>query len=139
HQIADSSKMAGMFRQYKFNIANIVNRDRMNYLAVKIYPLDFPGTPAPPQLEALGPFYPNGGPTGNIGKNVTMLASVGWDWMPAVRDRNMGLWQPVFLTSSGPVSIEPPHIVTKLPNAPDTSRAELSISLKLTNHSQSTQ
>lgn len=29
------------------------------------------------------PNEPN--PTGDIGKNVTMLCSVGWDWMPAVR------------------------------------------------------
>ena len=55
-------------------------------LAVEIYPLDYPGFPAKEQLQALGPFYENGGPTGDIGKNVTMLCSVGWDWMPAIRN-----------------------------------------------------
>jgi exo-1,4-beta-D-glucosaminidase len=134
-QVADSSEMAGMFRQYKFDITDQINQKQKNYLAVKIYPLDFPGKPAHPQLKALGPFYPNGGPTGDIGKNVTMLASVGWDWMPAVRDRNMGIWQPVFLSSSGPVAIDAPHVVTILPDLPDTSKAGLNISMKLVNHS----
>ncbi len=139
HQIADSSKMVGMFRQYKFDITNQVHQKQKNYLAVKIYPLDFPGKPAHPQLKALGPFYPNGGPTGDIGKNVTMLASVGWDWMPAVRDRNMGIWQPVFLSSSGTVTIEAPHVLTMLPNLPDTSRAGLNINMKLVNHGSHSQ
>jgi exo-1,4-beta-D-glucosaminidase len=139
HQIADSSQMAGMFRQYKFDVTDHINRNGKNFLAVKIYPLDDPGRPSHPQLKALGPFYPNGGPTGDIGKNVTMLASVGWDWMPAVRDRNMGIWQPVFISSSGSVTIDAPHVITLLPDLPDTNRAELNISMKLVNHSRGKQ
>ncbi|HYW35530.1 MAG TPA: glycoside hydrolase family 2 TIM barrel-domain containing protein, partial [Balneolaceae bacterium] len=130
----DSTDMVGMFRQYRFDVTNYIHHDQKNYLAVKIYPLDYPGHPSHPQLKALGPFYSNGGPTGDIGKNVTMLCSVGWDWMPAVRDREMGIWQPVFLSSSGSVTIDTPHIVTTLPNLPDTSRANLDISMKLSNH-----
>ena len=68
---------------------------------MKIYPLDYPGLPSTEQLKALGDFFANGGPTGDIGKNVTMLCSVGWDWMPPVRDRNIGLWLPVYLRTSG--------------------------------------
>ncbi|HKK45336.1 MAG TPA: glycoside hydrolase family 2 TIM barrel-domain containing protein, partial [Balneolaceae bacterium] len=139
HQLADSTDMAGMFRQYRFDITDYINRDSKNYLAVKIYPLDYPGLPAPAQLKALGPFYANGGPTGDIGKNVTMLCSIGWDWMPAVRDREMGIWQPVYISTSGPVTIDEPHIVTKLPDLPDTSRAGLNISMRLDNHSSHSQ
>lgn len=139
HPLADSTEMVGMFRQYRFDITDYVHRDSKNYLAVKIYPLDEPGLPAPPQLKALGPFYANGGPTGDIGKNMTMLCAIGWDWMPAVRDREMGLWQPVSISTSGPVTIDEPHIVTTLPDLPDTSRAGLNISMKLANHSSLSQ
>ncbi|MDE3182454.1 MAG: beta galactosidase jelly roll domain-containing protein [Bacteroidota bacterium] len=133
-QIADSSQMAGMFAQYSLDVTNTIHAGETNVLAVKIYPLDYPGLPATPQLKALGDFFANGGPTGDIGKNVTMLCSVGWDWMPAVRDRNMGIWQPVYLRTSGQVVIQNPHIKTELPNLPDTNIAHLSLDLSLNNY-----
>ena len=98
--------------------------------------MDFPGLPAREQLKAMDDFFENGGPTGDIGKNVTMLCSVGWDWMPPVRDRNIGIWQPVFLRTSGDVTIVQPQVITDLPNLPDTTVARLSLNLSLSNHSQ---
>jgi len=136
-QIADSTQMAGMFAQYSFDVSKFIKAGEENALAVKIYPLDYAGLPDTEQLEALGDFYFNGGPTGDIGKNVTMLCSVGWDWMPPVRDRNMGIWLPVYLRTSGAVTISEPKLVTLLPNLPDTSQAKISLKLKLLNHSQS--
>ena len=133
-QIADSSRMVGMFAEYSFDVSKLVKTGDKNVLAVKIYPLDEPGFPAQEQLKALDDFYANGGPTGDIGKNVTMLCSVGWDWMPPVRDRNMGIWQPVILRTSGDVTIGQPHLITDLPNLPDTSVAKLSLNLSLSNH-----
>jgi exo-1,4-beta-D-glucosaminidase len=132
--IADSSQMAGMFATYALDISHAVRPGQENGLAIEIYPLDYPGLPAHPQLDALGDFYANGGPTGDIGKNVTMLCSVGWDWMPAVRDRNMGIWQPVYLRISGKVTIDRPKVVTTLPRLPDTSLAAISLGLQLANH-----
>ncbi|MCR8560731.1 beta galactosidase jelly roll domain-containing protein [Mucilaginibacter sp. BJC16-A38] len=134
-QIADSTQMAGMFAEYSLDVTKAINVGGENALAVKIYPLDYAGYPAKEQLKALGPFYENGGPTGDIGKNVTMLCSVGWDWIPPVRDRNMGIWQPVFLRTTGAVTIAHPKLVTELPNLPDTSVAKLSLNLSLANHS----
>ena len=133
-QIADSTQMAGMFAEYSLDISKHVNAGGDNVLAVKIYPLDYPGFPDKEQLEAMGPFYLNGGPTGDIGKNVTMLCSAGWDWIPPVRDRNMGIWQPVFLRTTGGVTISHPKLVTDLPKLPDTSVAKLSLNLTLDNH-----
>ncbi|MEO8819446.1 MAG: sugar-binding domain-containing protein [Ginsengibacter sp.] len=138
-RIADSSEMSGMFAQYSLDVSKVINAGKNNALAVKIYPLDFPGLPATPQLKALGDFFANGGPTGDIGKNVTMLCSVGWDWMPAVRDRNMGIWQPVYLRTSGQVTIQNPHIKTDLGNLPDTNVAKLSLNLSLNNFSDAAQ
>jgi len=136
HQIADSTQMAGMFGEYSLDVSNAIIAGQKNALAVKIYPLDFPGTPAEEQLKAMGPFFENGGPTGDIGKNVTMLCSVGWDWIPPVRDRNMGIWLPVYLRTSGAVTIGRPHLVTTLPQLPDTTVADLSLSLSLFNAQQ---
>lgn len=137
-QIADSSQMAGMFSQYSFDVSGIIKPGERNGLAVKIYPLDYPGLPSKEQLEAMGDFYPNGGTTGDIGKNVTMLCSIGWDWIPPVRDRNIGVWQPVLLRTSGHVTIENPRIITELPLLPDTGKANVFVSMKLVNHSSLT-
>ena len=133
-QVADSTQMAGMFGQYSLDISKLVKAGDENALAIKIYPLDYPGLPSAEQLEALGDFYPNGGPTGDIGKNVTMLCSVGWDWVPPVRDRNMGIWLPVYLRTSGGVTVSDPKITTEFSGETDTSIAKLSISMTLLNH-----
>lgn len=138
-QIADSSEMVGMFEQFTLDVTRAIHVGKKNALAVEIYPLDYPGLPSHPQLDALGDFYANGGPTGDIGKNVTMLCSAGWDWIPAVRDRNMGIWQPVFLRTSGSVTIDRPHVVTDLPNLPDTNLAQVQLGLNLTNHGSRTE
>ena len=132
--IADSAKMVGMFEQFDLDVSAAIHAGESNALAVKIYPLDVPGEPATPQLKALEDFYENGGPTGDIGKNVTMLSSVGWDWIPEVRDRNIGIWQPVYLRTTGQVVISKPRIITELPSLPDTSEARLSLDLQLSNN-----
>ncbi len=136
-QVADSTKMAGMFAQYSLDVSSYIKAGEKNVLAVKIYPLDYPGLPSTEQLEALGDFYPNGGPTGDIGKNVTMLCSVGWDWVPPVRDRNIGIWLPVYLRTTGGVTIGNSKITSELAGEQDTSRAKLSLSLTLFNHNSS--
>jgi hypothetical protein len=138
-QIADSSQMVGMFADYNLDVSKAIIPGAENALAVKIYPLDYPGMPSKEQLQALGPFYENGGPTGDIGKNVTMLCSAGWDWIPPVRDRNMGIWQPVYLRTTGAVTIVHPKLVTDLPKLPDTSIAKLSLNLTLSNHTETAQ
>jgi hypothetical protein len=135
-QIADSTEMAGMFAEYSLDVSKQIKAGSDNVLAVKIYPLDYPGLPATEQLKALGDFFENGGPTGDIGKNVTMLCSIGWDWIPPVRDRNMGIWLPVYLRTSGGVTIGDPMIVTSLPELPDTTKAKISLNLRLVNHNK---
>ncbi len=135
-QVADSTEMAGMFGEYSLDVSNLIRSGMENAVAVKIYPLDYPGLPATEQLKALGDFFENGGPTGDIGKNVTMLCSIGWDWIPPVRDRNMGIWLPVYLRTSGGITITDTKLVTTLPKLPDTTLASISLNLKLINHNQ---
>lgn len=134
--IADSKEVVGMFGEWIFNITKFTNIEEINTFAIKIYPLDYPGLPAEPQLKAFGPFGPNGGPTGDIGKNVTMQCSVGWDWIPAVRDRNMGIWQDIYISATGPVRIRDPFIISDLP-LPSTSEAELNVTTEIINLTES--
>lgn len=128
--VADKNKVAGMFGHWAFDVSKYILFNKMNTLAIKIYPLDYPGLPAEPQLRTFGPFGDNGGPTGDIGKNVTMQSSIGWDWIPEVRDRNMGIWQPVALTATGPVDIRYPFVLSQLINQ---QQAELTIKANLYN------
>jgi exo-1,4-beta-D-glucosaminidase len=137
-KIAGSHEVAGMFGRWIFDITGSSVAEGENVLAVQIFPLDFPGLPAEPQLRAFGPFGLNGGPTGDIGKNVTMHCSVGWDWIPAVRDRNMGIWQDVMISATGPVDIRDVRVVTDLP-LPDVSAADIRIKAELINFSDSVQ
>ncbi len=112
--VADAKKIAGMFGQWSLDVTGITFWGKSNTLAILVFPLDFPGLPAEPQLRTFGSFGENGGPTGDIGKNVTMQCSIGWDWIPEVRDRNMGLWQPVTLSATGPVDINYPVVISKI-------------------------
>ncbi len=137
-RVADSKTVVGMFGHWSFDISGYSNFEGINTLAIKIFPLDYPGLPAEPQLKAFGPFGLNGGLTGDIGKNVTMQCSVGWDWIPAVRDRNMGIWQDVYLSATGPVDLRHTHIVTDL-FLDDLDKAEIKIAAELVNCTASLQ
>ena len=66
----------------------------------------------------------NGGALG--ADNPTYHASIGWDWIPTIRGRNIGIWGDVYLTVTEAVTIEDPFVSTKLP-LPDYSRADVSI------------
>jgi beta-galactosidase/beta-glucuronidase len=64
----------------------------------------------------------------------TFVASEGWDWIPAIRDRNTGIWQPVTLVASGAISIGDPQVVTTLAPA-EGGRAEIEITVPVENAS----
>ncbi len=131
HAVAKAENLVGMFADWRLPITPYLHLDKPNTLAIKIHPPDDPADPGPPQLDAFGTFGVNGGPTGDIGKNVTMQCAVGWDWLPAIRDRNMGLWQAVSLETTGPVEIRPPHVITTL--SPQNTNATLTLKVDLTN------
>ncbi len=73
----------------------------------------------------------NGGILG--ADNPTYHASVGWDWIPTIRGRNIGIWNNVFLSHSGAVTIEDPFITTDL-SLPDTTKADINLEVTLRNH-----
>ncbi len=101
-----------------------------NVLLVRVSPPPHPGIPHEQSMM--------GGPGENGGTMVldgpTFMATEGWDWIPAIRDRDTGIWQPVVLTASGVVKIGDVQVVTKLP-LPDTSKADVEINVPLENAS----
>ncbi len=42
----------------------------------------------------------------------TFLASIGWNWMPTIPGRNIGIWDHVFLQQTGPVMLAAPFVHT---------------------------
>lgn len=100
-----------------------------NVLAVKIYPPYNPGIPHE-QSKAAGR-GPNGGQLCLDGP--TFISSEGWDWIPGIRDRNIGIWQDVTLAYTGDVTLAYPQVVTDLP-LPDTSSADVTVRMEMTNH-----
>jgi hypothetical protein len=118
----------GAFKRGEFDATSLVVAGRPNALAVRVSPPPHPGIPHEESLKA-GP-GPNGGAMCLDGP--TFICTEGWDWIPGVRDRATGLWQDVTLKATGAVRVGDVQVVTKLP-LPDTTRADVSISVPLVN------
>ncbi len=102
-QIANSDDIAGAWRTYEFNVTDAVKPGGENVLAVQVF-----------------------APTEND------LAITFVDWNPAPPDKNMGLWREVCLTTSGPVALRYPTVVSKL-NLPADDSAQLTVTAQLKN------
>ena len=116
------------FLRHQLDISSHILYDQPNTLAVLTHPVETPGKVSVQSYEKIGR---NGGKLGL--DNPTFHFSVGWDWNPTVRGRNIGIWDEVFLSHSGPVTIHDPFVVTDLP-LPDTNRVDLNIRAFLENH-----
>src|SRR3984957_20659388 len=120
--------ITGAFIRGVFDVTSIVKAGATNALAVRVSPPPHPGIPQEQSIK--------GGPGENGGMmcldGPTFVATEGWDWIPAIRDRNTGIWQPVTLTATDVVEIGDAQVVTKLP-LPDTSRADVEITVPLEN------
>ncbi|MBZ4191406.1 glycoside hydrolase family 2 protein [Niabella beijingensis] len=127
--------MAGMFEAGDFDITQIVNRKGKNVLAVDVLPVDVPGAVyrnGKTRTGAVG--ENNNGGDGAIGKNVTMLMAVGWDFTApdGIRDRNTGIWRDVEIYATGNVKLQHPFVQTRLP-LPDTSYSLQTVSVEVKN------
>jgi hypothetical protein len=121
-------EIRGAFIRGTFDVTELVKPGHMNALAVRVSPPPHPGIPHEQSIKA--------GPGENGGLMVldgpTFVATEGWDWIPAIRDRDTGIWQEVVLSASGAVRIGDPQVITTLP-LPDISRAEVEIEVPLSN------
>ena len=102
-QIAKSDDVAGAWRTYEFNVTQAAKPGAANVLAAEIF-----------------------APTEND------LAITFVDWNPAPPDKNMGLWRDVYLTTSGPVALRYPTVVSKL-NPPAYDNSQLTVTAQLKN------
>lgn len=129
HRVADSRQIVGMYTDHQLDVSRWIDPGNANTLAVKVTPeraiQDVNG------VELADSWYD--------WINWRYLGYQGPDKNPAngnsfVPDRNAGIWKPVYLKTSGPVSIGASTVNTELP-LPDTDRARLTIYSTLRNNS----
>ena len=107
-QIANSNEVAGAWRTYEFNVTSAV-KSGANVLAVQVW--------APTEKS---------------------LAITFVDWNPSPPDKNMGLWREVYLTTSGPVALRYPTVLSKVDSPASNASAgtaHLTVTAQLKNAS----
>jgi exo-1,4-beta-D-glucosaminidase len=87
-RLADSSQIAGTYRRYELDVGGALSTSGSNVLAIEVW------APTPPDLQTT------------------------WvDWNPSPPDKDMGLWQPVWLAATGSVKIRYPQVVSRVDTA----------------------
>jgi exo-1,4-beta-D-glucosaminidase len=100
-QVANDKEVAGAYRRFAFDVTALAKPGQRNALAVEVS--------AP-------------------GKNDLAPSFIDWNPMPA--DRNMGLWQDVYVSTTGPVKVEHPFVVSRVPSKQE---ARLTVGAELVN------
>ena len=102
-------RIDGAFMRGKFDVTDLVVPGK-NVVAVEIIRNNHIGAIKEKNKQSTD-F--NGGILG--ADNPTFHATIGWDWIPTVRGRNIGIWNDVFLTSTGKVTVADPLVTSVLP------------------------
>ena len=118
----------GGFMRGLFDVTKTLKPGARNAIAVRIHKNATPGSVKEKTWESPDP---NGGAIG--ADDPTYHATAGWDWIPSVRGRDIGIWSDIYLDSSGPVTIDKPFVSTTLP-LPDTGSADANFEVTLYNH-----
>jgi exo-1,4-beta-D-glucosaminidase len=84
-KVAGSDQVVGAFRRYEFNVTEFVHPGGRNAVAISV----------------------SAAKAGELG--ITWV-----DWNPTPPDKDMGLWQEVVLSASGPVALRHPFVETRL-------------------------
>jgi exo-1,4-beta-D-glucosaminidase len=104
-KVVGSDVVVGAFRRYEFNVTQFVKPGAKNVVAVEV---------SAPHANELG---------------ITWV-----DWNPTPPDKDMGLWQEVVLSATGPVAVRHAAVETKL-DLPATGKAHLTVRAELANAS----
>jgi hypothetical protein len=120
-------RIDGAFLRGRFDVTSLVRPGASNAVAVRIHKSATPGSVREKTAAETGP---NGGALGI--DNPSFHATAGWDWIPSIRGRDIGIWSDVYLTTTGPVVLERPVVSARLP-LPDTSSADLTVEVSLRN------
>ena len=105
-QIATADEIAGTFRLHELNIKSAARAGGLNTLAVEVFP-----------------------------QQPDDLAWTFVDWNPMSPDKNMGIFRDVYVTSSGPVALRYPQVITHF-DLPSLETAHLTINAELHNESE---
>ena len=117
-------RIEGAFKQESFDVTDIIRDD--NIVAVHVIKPSHFG--AVKEKNAESPDF-NGGQLG--ADNPTFHATVGWDWIPTVRGRDMGIWNDAHLDFVDDVVIANPLVQTVL--AKNDTLANVTMSVDVTN------
>ena len=121
-------RIDGGFMRARFDVTEKLAAGKKNALAVLIEKNATPGSTKQKTFE--NPSR-NGGALG--ADNPTYHASIGWDWIPTIRGRNIGIWGDVSLRKTGAVTLEAPWVTAKL-KLPDVSAADIAAEVGVVNH-----
>ncbi len=100
--------IAGAFKRARFDVTDLIKGEN-DVIAVHIIkPAHFA---AVKEKNAESPDF-NGGQLG--ADNPTFHATVGWDWMPTVRGRDMGIWNDVRIEKVKAVTLTDPLVQSKI-------------------------
>ncbi len=121
----------GAFIRGHFDITSTVKTGGTNCLAVLIHRVANPG-PSPKKVthKKLGSPTVNGDVLGS--DSPTFVASAGWNWLPIIRGRNIGIWNEVRVETTGDVELIDPWVSTQIPPG-KTNRADLTVQTELRN------
>lgn len=133
-RVADTTEMVGMERTFRFDVTSVLKKGTKNVVAVAIWPPNHPGKPANEPLTPLADPGCNMA-DGLISHDYTKWDVMGWDWQPAIHDRDMGITEDVFLSTTDNVEFENLYVSSNL-NLPDTTTAEVTLSADLVNLSE---
>ena len=120
-------RLEGAFIRGKFDVTDCV-KEGTNVLTVEIIKNAHIGAIKEKNKQSTD-F--NGGILG--ADNPTFHATIGWDWIPTMRGRNIGIWNDVFLTTTGKVTVQDPYVQTQFA-LPDTTQARLTAEVVVKNH-----
>ena len=119
-------RIEGAFMRGKFDVTDLVVAGK-NVVAVEIVKNAHIGAIKEKNRQSTD-F--NGGILG--ADNPTFHATIGWDWIPTMRGRNIGIWNDVSLTTTGHVTVADPFVRSVLP-LPDTTSAKLTAGIIVRN------
>src|ERR1035441_10093739 len=94
-----AGRIEGGFIRGRFDVTRLIKPGAGNAIAVRIHKNATPGSIKEKTWQSPDP---NGGALG--ADNPTYHATAGWDWIPSVRGRDIGIWSDVYLDTSGPVT-----------------------------------
>ncbi|MFO1476526.1 MAG: glycoside hydrolase family 2 protein [Verrucomicrobiota bacterium] len=124
-------RIDGAFIRGRFDISGLVQPGATNALAVLIHHVAHPD-PGPRKItqKTLGARTTNGDVLGR--DSPTFLASAGWNWLPIVRGREIGIWNDVRLEDSGEVTLADPWVIADFSPA-DPAHADLRLMTSVSN------